>query len=455
MSHISNPTHAHPVRRPSALAALIALGLAVQPMGLAPSTPDVHLTTAGERTLPAPPTVARRHSTGSTGPNSTVSRVSKVSPRPPEDAPVVIAVPSEIPTTDVTSTTTPTAAPIPDPFASITSPDVGDHCAQGLGADDLTDFFSEPIGPLQGADYQRALRLDDDRVLWTFQDAFISGTLVHNVGVLQSGRCFTVLNDGARSWLFAETTVHKHQWYWILDGAQASDRSIHLFVAQMNERGSSYLGHTEPTRLRRVVLDAMTLEVVSVVDEPPTGTDLYGWAVTSDESYTYLYSHCYRQFGFEPPFGFDACSEDVKLARVPTGSFDGPREYWDGSGWTNDHAHAQPVVDESFVVSGNNPAQVRFDGDRFLLVEKREDWWGTTVEFGVADAPQGPFRHVISVEEPRKCELWKCNTYFAAWLPWTDPSGAHIWSISHNRWNGAETSSHLDVYRPTFQTVTL
>ncbi len=98
-------------------------------------------------------------------------------------------------------------------------------------------FFSEPIGALQGADYQRALRLDDARVLWTFQDAFISGTLVHNVGVLQSGRCFTLLNDGARSWLFADTTVHMHQWHWILDGGQASDGSVHLFVAQMNERG--------------------------------------------------------------------------------------------------------------------------------------------------------------------------------------------------------------------------
>ena len=92
---------------------------------------------------------------------------------------------------------------------------------------------------------------------------------------------------------------------------------------------------------------------------------------------------------------------------------------------------------------------------RFVLVEKQDDWWGTTVAFGVAEEPQGPFRAVASVEETLKCEQWGCNTYFSAWIPWRDPSGALIWSISHNRWDGAETASHLHVYRPTFQTIEL
>ena len=111
-----------------------------------------------------------------------------------------------------------------------------------------------------------------------------------------------------------------------------------------------------------------------------------------------------------------------------------------------------PVVDGSFVASGNNPAQVRFDGERYLLVEKRDDWWGATVEFGVADRPEGPFRPVVSVDEPLKCDRSECNTYFASWVPWSE-DGLPIWSIGHNRWNGAETSTHLDVYRPTFHTI--
>ena len=40
-----------------------------------------------------------------------------------------------------------------------------------------------------------------------------------------------------------------------------------------------------------------------------------------------------------------------------------------------------------------------------------------------------------------------CNTYFAAWVPWRDPSDAVIWSIDHNHWDGVPS----DDYRPTFQ----
>jgi hypothetical protein len=343
-----------------------------------------------------------------------------------------------------------------DPFAPIASPDVGDHCAGGLDADGITDFFSEPIGDFQGADYQRAFRLADGRVLWTFQDAFLSGTLVHNVAMIQSGRCFTMLNSGARSWLLGGLTRHMRRWHWILDGSMNADGTeIHLFVVQMDETGKRYLTRPRPTALRRVVVDAMTLDPIDVIDEPATGADLYGWGVTADGEYTYLYSHCYQQFGYDSLLGFGECVDVVKLARVPLGRLEAPREYWDGAGWVEDHRHAAPVVNGTLFFSGNNPAQIRFAGHRYLLVEKRDDWWGHTIEFATAEQPQGPFSRVRSVEQPLKCDASRCNTYFASWLPWTDGAGDHIWSISHNRWNGAETADHLSTYRPTFHAVRL
>jgi len=343
-----------------------------------------------------------------------------------------------------------------DPFAPIASPDVGDHCAGGLDADGITDFFSEPIGDFQGADYQRAFRLADGRVLWTFQDAFLSGTLVHNVAMIQSGRCFTLLNSSARSWLLGDDTVHMRRWHWIFDAATDRENDqIHVFVVEMNETGAHYLNRSRPTAMRRVVLDAATFEPVDVVDEAPTGDDLYGWSVTADDDYTYLYSHCYQQFGYDSVLGFGACSGVVKLARVPVGDLDAPRQYWDGAGWVDDHEAAVAVIDGTWVLSGNNPAQISFDGERYLVVEKRDDWFGKTVEFGVADSPTGPFEHVKQVDEPLKCNASVCNTYFASWVPWTDADGSQIWSIGHNRWNGAETASHLSTYRPTFHTVDL
>jgi hypothetical protein len=145
----------------------------------------------------------------------------------------------------------------------------------------------------------------------------------------------------------------------------------------------------------------------------------------------------------------------VKLARVPLGRLDARREYWDGDGWVSDHRRAAAVVNGTLFFSGNNPAQIRFDGDRYLLVEKRDDWWGRTVEFATSEQPHGPFVPVRSVGQPLKCDASRCNTYFASWLPWTDGAGEHIWSISHNRWNGAETADHLSTYRPTFHAISL
>jgi hypothetical protein len=343
-----------------------------------------------------------------------------------------------------------------DPWRPLSSPDVGDECAEGLDADDLARFFSAPIGRLAGADYQRALRLPDDRVLWTFQDGFVDGTLVHNVGVVQSGRCFTLLNPDSRSWLLADRTSHMVRWHWILGGGISDEgATVTLFLVRMEETGPSYLSRTRPTGLDRVVLDARTFEVVAIVPEQPTGDDLYGWSVTSDATHTYLYSHCYRQFGYKTLLGFAGCVAEVKVARVPVGRFDAPREYWDGSRWSSEPADGVPVVGGEFVGSGNNPAQIAFDGNRFVLVEKRDDWWGTTVEFGVADRAEGPFVHVASIDEPLGCDRSACNTYFASWVPWRERDGSSIWSVGRNRWDGSETADHLADYRPTFAAIDL
>lgn len=343
---------------------------------------------------------------------------------------------------------------IVDTLSALTSPDVGAECADGLSAADLSAFFGAPIGSFQGADYQRATRLPDDRVLWTFQDAFLDGVLVHNAGLIQSGRCFTLLNRERRSWLFPEETIHQRRWYWPLAGAPTNDGTlIALFVVEMHEAGSTFLSHPIPTRVHRVELDVTTLGVVATHDESATLPDLYGWSVTNDGVHTYLYSHCFRQFGYDGPLGFAPCVEHVKVARVPVGEFDATREYWNGSTWTLDHALAAPVVDGRFVMSGNNPAQIQFDGRRFLLIEKRDDWWGTTVEFGVSARATGPFERFASIPEPLACDRQTCDTYFASWVPWRDADGSLIWSISCNLWDGRETCRQLDRYGPTFDTI--
>jgi hypothetical protein len=340
-----------------------------------------------------------------------------------------------------------------DRFGPITSVDAGPNCATSLSAADLAAFFSGPIGPFQGGDYQRTVRLPDDRVLWTFQDAFIEGALVHNAAFVQSGRCFTLLDPSRASWLLADETIPLRRWHWILGGDVTTDRTrIALFVVEMRETGDRYLHRPRPVVLRRIDLDATSLEVIGMREQPRTGDDLYGWSVTSDDRYTYLYSHCFQQFGYDSLFGSAPCVEHVKVARLPRGRFDAAPEYWNGSTWSGSHTDAVPVIDGTFVYSGNNPAQVRFDGTSFWLVEKRDDWWGATIEFGVSSRPGGPFTHVGTLPQPTACDPAVCNTYFAGWVPWRDPSGALIWSISRNVWSGASSPDQFDRYRPTFGT---
>src|SRR4051794_16249576 len=88
-----------------------------------------------------------------------------------------------------------------DPLALPTSPNAGTYCATGRDAASLDAFFARPHGAYAGADYQRAYRLADGRVLWMFQDALVNTPsagqrIVHNMGMIQSGRCFRLLGRG-------------------------------------------------------------------------------------------------------------------------------------------------------------------------------------------------------------------------------------------------------------------
>ena len=398
---------------------------------------------AGTPTAPTAPTIAPSSATSATGSTTTTtpsiatvrrssdSGTSRITWQVDESAPAVELGP-------------------------LVSPDVGNTCANGLDSGDMSEFMGGGIDDIDGADYQRAIRLPDDRVLWTFQDAFVGGRLLHNVAAVQSGRCFTRIGPDDRSWLLADDTVHQRRWHWILDGLVSADgTAIELFVVEMHETGDRYLGRTRPTALRRVTVDAATLEFVETVDEPWIEDRLYGWSVTSDADHTYLYSHCYRQFGHDTLLGFDECSSEITVARVDRGDPAGARTYWDGQGWNPEPSSAVPVVDATLFFAGNNPAQIRFTGERFELVEKRGDWFGDAVEFATAPDPFGPFEPAASVAQPLPCSSDTCNSYFATWVPWQSSDGTAIWMISHNRWNGAETADHLEHYRPSVHSIHL
>ena len=339
-----------------------------------------------------------------------------------------------------------------DPLARPASVNSGETCSSGIEASDLNSYFSSEQGSLFGADYQRAHRLADGRTLWTFQDAFVrrsngSPKLVHNVGLIQSGNCFSLLRSGTAAnpepWLLPELTRNEETWHWPMAGELSTDGStLQVFVVEMNEQGPGYLGEVVPTTNRIVDIRISDLAVVGYGLAPDSSDELFGFDTASDDTWTYLYGHCYKQFGFGW-LGFDECAQHVKVARVPKGELKAVPTYWDGTRWNNNPASAVSIFNTSNTGEAVNQIDVIWDGEKFQAVTMA-DWWSPKARFFSADSPQGPWTAEGDVDAAVKCDT--CNTYYVSWVPWRNSDGSLIWAHSNNRWDGAFSS----VYRPTF-----
>jgi hypothetical protein len=347
--------------------------------------------------------------------------------------------------------------PATTPLAHLADP----VCATGTTAADLTAFF-DGGDPLLGADYQRAYPLPGGRVLWLFQDAFLPTShgpyLVHNVGLLQSGPCFQLLRNGSADaptpYLFPESTDRYDRWFWPLGGDLGNDGDLHVFVAEMVEHGPRYLTHVEPIATWLVTIDVHDLTVVESHLAPNSSPELYGWSVVSAGEHTYLYAHCYRQFGYDPlwfdpsTFAHDlSCTADVSVARIPRGELADDPEYWNGSAWVDDSGAAVPVIPQED--RSVNPTQVTLLGGRFVAVTKVGDWWGDTIVLDVAPAADGPWQTVDTIPVEPECD--SCNTYFASVVPYGADQGSFVVGLSCNTW-GPHDHDH---YTPTFFRVAL
>jgi hypothetical protein len=334
-------------------------------------------------------------------------------------------------------------------------------CSRAASATALTSIFRNGIDGLAGADYQRAIELPDGRVLWVLQDAFVrsrSGkvSLAHNVGVVQAGRCATLLRGGTQarpqSWIGGDLTTTRHRWFWLLGGGMSVDGTLRVFAAEMRERGTTYLSHTEPVATWMATIDPVTLNVVTFGPAPDHGADLYGWAVASDSEFTYLFGYCYRQFGFGM-MGHDACAAEFRVARVPLGEFDTVPSYWSGADWVADNLAAgtiAPRLGPNGETRDVNPVQVAFVDGAWLAVTKVGDWWGTSIYLDRASSPTGPWTTTKVLPVAGLGPPDQYNTYFASFVPGHGATSMTI-GLSNNRWDGRLSNS----YRPTFMSVPL
>lgn len=341
-----------------------------------------------------------------------------------------------------------------------------DAVAQGTVCvgEHLTDlnrlFEAEPAG-LIGADYQRSIELPDGRVFWTFQDGVVRVApdrieVVHNVAAIQDGPCVTFLYRGTRTaprpYLFAEATVPYVRWYWPLGAELGTDGLLYVFAAEVRELGTRYLAYAEPVATRVAVIDPDTLSIIWEGSPADSSADLYGWSITSDADWTYLYGHCLRQFGFDDIFGVAShdldCADVVTVARVPCGDLLATPRYWDGSQWQADPDRAMPVFPtQDRLINAN---QVVWTGGRFMSINLLGDWWGDTIVVSTSTSATGPFVATESFTVPTLCS--SCTTFFASWVPHASgdrPERTLGYGLSNNRWDGEPSPA----YHPTFGTV--
>ena len=138
------------------------------------------------------------------------------------------------------------------------------------------------------------------------------------------------------------------------------------------------------------------MQVVDARAAVDASAALYGWSVTSDPTYTYLYAHCHRQFGWDPfPFvnppvyvhDFN-CVQRMTVARIPRGQFDAPLQYWNGSSWGSNPTSAANVVPGGRLVDASQMYYVA--PGKYVAITKVGDWFGQTIEIDVRVAATGP-----------------------------------------------------------------
>jgi hypothetical protein len=370
----------------------------------------------------------------------------------------------------------PPLPPPPPPWAASTritadgavATDVG--CAASTSSADLAAFFQQRIGPVLGWDYQHVYPLGPDRWLWLFQDAFIDHSglatgldgvgFAQNAAMVQNGACFTLLHRGTpsqpSSFEPGAGEVVLSRWWWPL-GGELDGGVLRVFWAEMVHddteppAGDGLPWHPVQTWL--ATYDAATLTRSSFVRAPGsvhTGTKpspLYGYAVASDDTYSYLFGNTYQQnLTLEGGFWDGPHSAtDMWLARVPKGRLDAQPRYWNGTRWVQDATKATPIDSRYWT---ENPMQPRYLGGQWVAVTKENGFWGDDVAVDVATAPWGPWTTVQQVAVETDPVL---NTYGALALPWTNPDGSLVVSLSRNaRDMRRDAYPFPERYRPTF-----
>lgn len=349
--------------------------------------------------------------------------------------------------------------------------DAGDDSAYAAGCvpsgtrasvADLNRFVSSAAGVpgFLGADVGVDVRLDDGRSIWLFADTLRRTTdgygLVHNSMLVFSPGCVRLVEPAG-------------------GGAVIPDRADGVAYWPMSAwRAPSPGGENVYVMAQRVVVatdDTLGMQTlgpaVAVFDVAPDGDphlvlrrDLggddpspsapgWGAAAALHDGWLYLYGTSSRELSGIHGFA-------LRVARTrPQHVLDQSRwRFWDGVSWQRDPGLAAALIDEVGGVS--QTLSVWRQDDRWFVLSKQDEVFGTGIAVWPSDQPTGPFGppQVVAelLSDPGTGELRYMPLAHPGLLP---QPGTVVVSYSRNYIDFGEVRAHPTHYRPYFLRVEL
>lgn len=238
----------------------------------------------------------------------------------------------------------------------------------------LFQSYGNTSGQWSGGDGTQSLRLPDGRVVWFFNDSWYgtvepNGTrrpfttvMPRNMLVIQNGSAMTsVAGSGPDRTMVAPSS--NGDWLWGGDNMVAGGTIYKFYQRYKAVPGSGSAFGFYPTGVELVAMPVSTLNnpgSFTKVSIPPAICDaspnagarcyLWGTALYSTSTHTYIY-------GTESIAASSSPEKYLHIARVPSGQFTAPWEYWTGSSWSSSQADSTRVmngVSEGFSVTRHN-----------------------------------------------------------------------------------------------------
>ena len=231
------------------------------------------------------------------------------------------------------------------------------------------------------------------------------------------------------------------------------DGELHVFWAEMSKtadpRVPDGLGWV-PVRTWLATYNTSDLARVDFRPAPDSGVaPIYGYAVASDDSHSYLFGNSFDQ-NLARQGGYWACpctATTMWLARVPRGRLVAAPEYWTGSGWSG----TEPTRDRSASASTPRTRCSRDSSAASGSPRQRSTGTGATSWPSTSPTePWGPWTTVLQRPLAPRGGDPLMNTYHAHLMPWLD-GGALVVSVSQNaRDMGRHAFPHPERYRLQF-----